>query len=75
MFVILLDLCAVFDTVNHKLLLSSLENRVGLGRQVLDWATSYLTARYQYVSVSGCRSEPRLLACGVPRAQCCGTSF
>ena len=46
-FIVLLDLSTVFDTVNHKLLLSRLDDRVGLSRQVCDWVISYLTGRYQ----------------------------
>ena len=65
-FAVLIDLPAAFDTVNHKLLLSRREGRVGLGRQVLSWATSYLSARYQYISVSASSSEPKpLVAMGM----------
>ena len=41
-FVVLLDLSSVFDTVDHKLLLSRLEDRVRLSGPVLGRATSYL---------------------------------
>ncbi len=74
-FLVLLDLSAMFDTVDHKLLLSRLEDRVGLSGQVLDWATSYLTGRYQYVSRSGSSSEPRPLTCSVPQGSVLGTIF
>ncbi len=72
---VVLDLSAVFNTVDHKLLLSRLGDRVRLGGQVLDWATSYLTGRYQYVSGSGSSSKPRLLACGVSQGLVLGPIF
>ena len=52
-FLVLLDLSAAFDTVDHKKLLEILEKRVRLGIQVLDWVVSCLSSRYQYVSVAG----------------------
>ncbi len=69
-FLVLLDLSAVFDTVNHKLLLSRLEDRVGLGGQVQDLATLYLTRRHQYVSFSGSSSKPRSLFAQAPNLGC-----
>ena len=73
--IVLLDFSAVFDTVNHKLLLSRLEDRVGLSGQVLDWVISYLSGRYQYVSLSSSSSEPRPLTCGVPQGLVLGPIF
>ena len=42
---VLLDLFAAFDTVNHELLLSRLSTYYGLCGLVLNWFTSYLTSR------------------------------
>ena len=75
MFLVLLDLSTVYDTVNHKLLLSRLEDRVELNGQVWDWATSYMTGRQQYVFLSGSSSEPRPLICGVPQGSVLGPIF
>ena len=42
---VLLDLSAVFDTKDHKILLDRLENWVGLSGAVLNWFRSYLEGR------------------------------
>ena len=39
-FLVLLDLSAVVDTIDHQLFLSRLEKRVRLGGQVLGWVGS-----------------------------------
>ena len=39
---ILLDLSAAFDTVNHQLLLNRLKDRFGFGGVILDWIRSCL---------------------------------
>ena len=74
-FLVLLDLSTAFDAVDHKLLLTRLEDRVGHSGQVQDWATSYLTGRHQYVTLSGSSSEPRPLTCGVPQGSVLGPIF
>ena len=44
---VLLDLSAAFDTVDHKFLLERLENYFGITRTALRWIRSYLTNRSQ----------------------------
>ena len=56
-FLILLDLSAAFDTVDHDLLLSFLENNIGLTGSVLSLFQTYLSGRPQCVSVNGVMSE------------------
>ena len=42
---ILLDLSAAFDTVDHQLLLNILKYRFGFSGVILDWIGSYLMER------------------------------
>ena len=53
---VLLDLSAAFDAVNHELLLSRLSTRYGLCGSVLKWFTSYLTTRTQFMDINGTSS-------------------
>ena len=69
---VLLDLSAAFDTVDHSLLLRRLETSFGISGAPLDWFTSYLTARRQCVSISGALSESLSLDWGVPQGSCLG---
>ena len=64
---VLLDLSAAFDTVNHKILLQRLQHRYGIKGVVLKWLESYLTEYQQCVIIDGELSEPALLKQGVPQ--------
>ena len=71
-FLILLDLSAAFDTVDHELLLSFLDTHIGLRGPVLSLFRSYLCGRSQCVSVNGVMSEFCQLAFGVPQGSVLG---
>ena len=63
---------AAFDTVNHSLLLSRLENSFGITGTVLQWFHSYLTGRSQFVEIDDTKSKVRDLTVGVPQGSVLG---
>ncbi|CAB3991211.1 Hypothetical predicted protein [Paramuricea clavata] len=63
---LLLDMSAAFDTVDHKLLLQRMFKRFGIDGQVLRWFQSYLQNRTQSVVIDGVKSISKDLRCGVP---------
>ena len=64
---VLLDLSAAFDTVNHNILLDQLENWVGLSGTTLKWFKSYLNERDYFVSIGDYTSEWMKMTSGVPQ--------
>ena len=67
---VLLDLSAAFDTVDHAILIDRLSTEFGVTGPVLNWFTSYLSNRSQRVSIDGVLSEKFNLDCGVPQGSC-----
>ena len=63
---VLLDLSAAFDTIDHCILLDEL-HRIGVRGDALRWMSSYLTDRTQCVSVDGHLSCEIRLQHGVPQ--------
>ena len=68
---ILLDLSAAFDTVDHQILLSSLK-AMGVSGSALSLFESYLTDRSYQVTWRGSMSEQRSLTTGVPQGSVLG---
>ena len=69
--VMMVDLSAAFDMVDHTILLAKLE-LFGLDRNTLNWVSSYLSERSQSVCVDGCLSPPQPVVCGVPQGSILG---
>ena len=69
---LLLDLSAAFDTVDHDELLSILYHEIGLRNTVLDWFQSFLSSRVQSTYVGGSRSESLNMKYGVPQGSVLG---
>ena len=71
-YLVLLDLSAAFDTVDHELLLPRLKARLGIGGTALAWFRSYLTNRTQEVMVGDTLSSLVYLLFGVPQGSVIG---
>ena len=68
---VLLDLSAAFDTVNHQLLIKTLQ-QLGIRGTMLHWFSTYLVGRLQRIKVNGLTSQPKRLDCGVPQGSVLG---
>ena len=69
---ILLDFSVAFDTVDHSILLTRLQNCFGLNGLSLYWFSSYLSLRTQAVSINDSISAFSILSCGVPQGSVLG---
>ena len=69
---VLLDLSAAFDTIDHPLLLRRLSAEIGIDSTALEWFSSYITDRTQRIHVAGCISAETPLPCGVPQGSVLG---
>jgi hypothetical protein len=65
---VLLDLSAAFDLVDHVLLIEKL-NQLGVSGKALAWFKTYLNGRLQSVVINDNVSPAKSLICGVPRVQ------
>ena len=68
---IFLDLSKAFDTIDHNILLDKLQC-YGFRGIALDWLTSYISGRSQFVSIDGNNSLPLALRTGVPQGSILG---
>lgn len=73
-FLVLLDLSAAFDTIDHNILLSRLES-LGVKGPPLQWVLSYLSCRNQSVSIGNTLSSAVDLPFGVPQGSVLGPIF
>ena len=69
---VLLDLSAAFDTIDHQTLLHRLENLFGIKDKPLKWMLSYLSDRFQTVCVNGQLSTPVHMTYSVPQGSVLG---
>jgi Reverse transcriptase (RNA-dependent DNA polymerase)/Endonuclease-reverse transcriptase len=69
---LLLDLSAAFDCINHDTLLRRLENTFGITGNVLLWLRSYVNNRSQSVRVGGETSIAMQCESGVPQGSVLG---
>ena len=69
---VLLDLSAAFDTIDHGVLLKLLTDRLGIKETVHLWFTSYLSNRSQAVFIDQKTSELVIIIFGVPQGSVLG---
>ena len=69
---VLLDLSAAFDTIDHENLFHHLEKYVGISGDTLKLIKSYFSGRTQRVMIDGILSDVASLICGVPQGSVLG---
>ena len=69
---LMLNLPAAFDTIDHDILLSRLCNVYGITDNALDWFRSYITGRIQRVVIEDSVSVDEELDSGVPQGSVLG---
>ena len=69
---VLLDLSAAFDTIDHKILLSRLSSFYGLSNTALNLIAFYLLDRTQSVSIQSHSTPPSAIFTGIPQGSVLG---
>ena len=69
---VLLDLTAAFDTIDHLVLIQRLENWIGLSGTALSWFCSYLTGRNYSVKLDDFESDKHTITSGIPQGSILG---
>ena len=69
---VMLDLSAAFDTVDHDVVLDRMHTLLGIDGTVLKWFRSYLTCRTQQIQIHDALSVIVFLLFGVPQGSVLG---
>ena len=69
---LMLDLSAAFDVIDHNILETRLEYAFGITGSALKWLLSYLRDRTQRIAVGSTHSKVFRLKCGVPQGSVLG---
>ena len=69
---VLLDLSAAFDTIDHSILINCLQHWYGIDGVVLKWVQSYFNSRKQRIKIDGHLSDAFQLPYGVPQGSVLG---
>ena len=72
---IMLDLLAAFDTLDHSILLDCFQYLFGLQDTVLSWLSSYLSDRRQHIIICDANSSEQHLPYGVTQGSVLGPLF
>ena len=71
-FLVMLDLSAAFDTIDHALMLNHFETNMSISGCALQWLKFYLESRVYQVNIDGVLSETHKLDFGVPQGPVLG---
>ena len=71
---VLLDLSKAFDKVVHHYVILKLKY-YGIRHQILQWISSFLNGRTQYVICNGAQSSPTNVISGVPQGTVLGSNL
>ena len=69
-FLVLLDLSAAFDTIDHDMFLQRLAMEYAITGEVVTWMRSYLVNREQNISINNTLSDKITLDFGFPQGSC-----
>lgn len=69
---VMLDLSAAFDVIDHPILMERLQYSYGITGQALTWINSYLSDRSQSVNIGNIVSTEKILSFGVPQGSVLG---
>ena len=69
---VLLDMSAAFDTVDHPILLQRLRDRFGLRESAASWFQSYFENRTMRVSIKNVLSDEHILNYSLPQGSIIG---
>ena len=71
-FVVLLDLSAAFDAIDHRIFIVRLSERIGVRGTALNWFRSYLEDWSTQVDIDGELSDPAISRFGLPQGSVVG---
>ena len=71
-FLVMLDLSAASDTVNHETLLQRMEKMYGVQEEALAWLSSYFTDHSQSIIIQDSMSTHKPLKTGLPQRSVLG---
>ena len=71
--ILVLDLSAAFDTIDHTVFINRLKSRYGVRGTVCTWFSPYLHNRNQSILADDVSSQPVKITYGMPQGSVCGS--